>query len=171
MKISEFIRRREENRQAGKLKTVLESMLGPFRKRREGYTMETLRVGDETKTNPMDIHEILTENFREWFASPAQERHWDVQVTRDSFIQANSQLRVPPEVLAVVWDSLQPKARPDDTLAVTPSFEEFDAAIDHMGKDSAPGISGLSYNMMRVWSPEIRQRVYEDIVALWEEGR
>jgi hypothetical protein len=172
MKISERVQRREESRQVGKLRPVLASMLGPYRKGREGYTMETLRINDHIKADPIQIHQVLTENFRKWFAEPTEgrQREWQTFSTDDEFIERNKFLNIPDQVLKTIWSSLQNKAEIDESLANTPTYEEFSKAIDHMAKDSAPGMSGLSYNMMRVWGDEIRKRIYEDICELWERG-
>jgi hypothetical protein len=172
MKISERVKRREESRQAGKLRPVLMSMLGPHRKRRDGYTMETLRINEHVEADPIRIHEVLTDNFQKWFSEPegSQPREWEVHSTVDEFIESNKHLKIPVEVLTTIWSSLQDKLQTDETLAATPTFEEFSNTIDKMSKDSAPGMSGLSYNMMKVWGEDIRKRVYDDICELWEKG-
>ena len=172
MRISDRIRRREESRQAGKLRPVLESMLGPYRKRKEGYTMETLRINEQTKTDPKEIHDVLTKHFQEWFATPEGNvsRVWEVHGDCHEFIERNAHLNVPDDVLATIWTSLQTKAEEDQTLLQTPTIEEFNDAINHMAKDSAPGLTGLSYNMMKVWDDDTRLRIYNDILTLWNDG-
>jgi hypothetical protein len=119
----------------------------------------------------MHIHEILTDNFQKWFSSPdGQQREWQLGDTADEFIEKNRGLNIPEDILETIWKSLQTKVAPDESLACTPTFEEFTSTMDHMSKDSAPGVSGLSYNMMRVWGKDIRKRIYEDICELWEHG-
>jgi hypothetical protein len=148
-------------------------MLGPYRKSREGYTMETLRMNERTKSDPKEIHEILTRHFQGWFAMPEgdTERTWDVHDKCEDFIAQNGYLNIPDDILGTIWTSLRKKADEDLTLIQTPTFEEFNDAINHMAKDSAPGISGLSYNMMKTWDDNTRLRIYGDIIELWSNGR
>jgi hypothetical protein len=49
-------------------------------------------------------------------------------------------------------------------------LEEFSRAIESTKTNSAGGMSGLTYNMMRCWSDATRKRVYDMLVSCWEEG-
>jgi hypothetical protein len=133
--------------------------------------METLRVKETVLAEPLQIHRQLTSNFRLWFSDPKPWQTWTVHPDKQDFLKHYEETRIPAKVLGTLWESLRRKAEPDEDLANTPTFEEFSKAIDHMKKDSAPGMSGLSYNMMRVWDEKIRRRIYDEICALWEQGQ
>ena len=48
-----------------------------------------------------------------------------------------------------------------------PTAEEFVGSIRHAKRGSAPGMSGLSYNMITEWPPFIVVGVYESLARLW----
>jgi hypothetical protein len=56
------------------------------------------------------------------------------------------------------------------SLLTPVSFESFSEAIDRTKRDSAGGISGLTYNMMRCWSVKTRKSIYEMLVECWTKG-
>ena len=67
------IAHREHMRQIGKMKTVLRSILGVLggRKHVETLNLDVIKnsAGDIAVT-PDDVHCMVTDHFREWFAAP-----------------------------------------------------------------------------------------------------
>ena len=74
---------------------------------------------------------------------------------------------IPEEVTGMLWKALRLKTdRVFDEVAVCPSFVEYCSAISHLPKDSAAGISGLSYNM-KILPPTLSRAMYEAVAEIW----
>ena len=54
-------------------------------------------------------------------------------------------------------------------LQVCPTLAEFIAAVKFMRKKSAPGMTGLTYNMMSAWPDETIEFVYGNLASIWSQ--
>jgi hypothetical protein len=54
-------------------------------------------------------------------------------------------------------------------LASAPSYEEFTSRINNLKRNSSPGMSGLSYNMLRKSPPVVIQEMHKCLVQFWED--
>jgi hypothetical protein len=81
---------------------------------------------------------------------------------------------IPKPLLGVLWSALRLKVTEDverlfhSEMLSDPSYEDFAAAVDCAPNDSAPGPSGLSYNMIKLWQDNMRRRVFGDLLDCWK---
>jgi hypothetical protein len=170
LRICAAVKAREELRKEGKLKAVLASMLGEFRKRKQGYTMEQITMEGEIVVDPEIIQGEGTETFRVWFDEEENGFNWQRwQELSEDFTEADAS-GVPRRVLRAIRKALRAKIEPNDKLNEEPTLKEFKEVMAHLKKDSAPGVSGLSYNMMATWTDETIGRIFEDLRNLWRKG-
>ena len=52
-------------------------------------------------------------------------------------------------------------------VSVPPSYDDFKGEIHKMSKDTAGGMSGLTYSMMKAWPEELTRMVYDHLSSLW----
>jgi hypothetical protein len=155
-------------------------MLGEYTKRKSGYLLEQIRVGNETIVDADEIHRMGTDHFSDWMSTPSTtnargigapdaDYNTFMNETFEQFQERYEQENIPASTLRAIWNGFCPKVRsPNHALAKTHSFDELDAAIRHLKTNSAPGMSGLSYNMIKTWPQEVREAVYNDLRDLWE---
>jgi exonuclease III len=170
---------REQRRAAGKLRPVLASMLGPNRKQRQKYDMECIKADGAVITDPQEIHGLETATFRRWLETPSEIRvgtighvlthHSAMSTSEAVFVAAHCADGVPVEVLQLIHAAAQIKVEPNMQLCAAPSWEDFDGSINSCKTNSAPGMSGLSYNMIKLWPEALRKQVYTILALLWEE--
>jgi hypothetical protein len=181
-RITHAIHAREGNRQEGRIKAVLQSMLGPHAKRKTGYLLEQIKVGGDTIVDAGAVHGHVTDTFEDWMRTPesvnpdgigAMDADPDslMREPAEDFRRRYAKDNIPVDILDTVWLATRTRvAEENASLAETPSLQEFQDAISHLKRDSAPGISGLSYNMIKAWTDEVVGRVYNDIKAIWTRG-
>jgi hypothetical protein len=132
------------------------------------------------------IHELLTQHFEAWYAHPdnvtaplsadsdqilyAQRLMED----RDVFKKHLENSKMSEEQIDIMFQAIQRKSSTEattemeSTLNATPTFEEFQAQIKRVSKDSTPGPSGLTYNMLKCWSVPTQQSAYNALTQIWE---
>jgi hypothetical protein len=49
----------------------------------------------------------------------------------------------------------------------TPSFEQFSTTLHAKSNDSSPGITGLSYRLLKLLEPQYLQVIYEQLAVCW----
>ena len=54
-----------------------------------------------------------------------------------------------------------------DLEKYVPTWEEFRKLIRGLKSNSAGGVSGLTYYMVKQWGPEVKKRVYESLCDRW----
>ena len=181
------IAHREHMRQIGKMKTVLRSILGVLggRKHVETLNLDVIKnsSGDIAVT-PDDVHSMVTDHFREWFSAPTTRTtrlhthdDWHSALTSlEIFQQTIAHTNTPPWASAIIFDAMTNNPDRDDTaaeldllLATPPSYADFTYAIKHLHNGSAPGISGLSYNMVKAWPDNCKQMAYDCLARQWED--
>ena len=87
----------------------------------------------------------------------------------------------PLELRELIWQAMQStkeqiegtesgvtlRQRMSDTLSTVPSLEEFTAIIRKGYGGKASGMSGLTYQLMKVWPKCVIERVYNLLVHQW----
>ena len=154
---------------------------------RVGYKMEQLEVGEMVTRDSPTIHRLSTEHFAKWFrrTTPHADEHpeqppissplasWkDLSEDWPSFQRRYDHLGIPSQLLSWLWRALQPRfpsAGFARILSTVPSRAEFEAAIKMTKSGSAPGMSGLSYSMIKEWPDHILEAVYAALSALWHD--
>ena len=172
-------------RAEGKLKDVLQSVLGQFYK--------TKRAGGEPVTqifyhngvlitDPLETHSILTEVFREWYQDGRgrpirgiETRDWaSILGSRDSFFAAYAATNIPLHLLEIVWGAItdipnrpEVSARLEVEFKTPPSYERFIAAVESLKKGTAPGPSEISYVAIQAYPEEVLRQGYDILSEMW----
>jgi hypothetical protein len=68
------------------------------------------------------------------------------------------------------YDDALVKQRLIITTSRTVTLADLKAAISRSPKKSVPGPSGLSYAMMRAWTPAALQEAHSAMTMIWETG-
>ena len=174
----------EVARAAGKIGPAIAAIFG---QRRLGYRLESLLLDGVIEHDGGKIHTAVTSHFRDWFSAPtvggnppsfpiySPHADWHTLVDSDetSFFRQYAHLGIPPDILTLLWKATRPLQAPAglaDSLSLTPTWEEFNAAILHSAKDSSAGMSGLSYNMIKCWPTPFREVAYSALVSLWNSA-
>ena len=106
--------------------------------------------------------------------TPENYAHWGG--TWEEFCETYHTTNVPQPLLENLHSSL---TRPlpttprfqewQQSLLECPTLDDFNQAIQATPVDSAPGFSGLSYNMIRMWTPPIVERVHQALSESWKD--
>jgi exonuclease III len=180
LEMHDAVARREENRIAGQLATVLTSMLGPYRKQRKRFSLEYVRVGEQVITDAEVAHYTISNSCEKWFATPEYVRDKTIGhvnatgeelcVTWEQFEEQHREDGIPLHVLQNIWRSAGIKVARQEQYKEVPTWEEFMSSIRTCKANSAAGMSGLSYNMIKLWPEHICRGVYEALKYTWENG-
>ena len=77
---------------------------------------------------------------------------------------------IPQDLLEKLWRALQRKTdKVYDSAVVCPTYAEYCSAIEHLPRDSAPGISGLSYNVLKIIPERLSKAMYGSMADIWED--
>ena len=167
-------------RVANQQKPTFRSMLGEHTKQQDPYRFEQVRNGDQTSIDADDNHQIGSDNFYFWMHNPPNTNPHGIgasnadpdMFTKETFQQFQTRYsseNIPEQTLQAVWKAFQLKVTtPQNELSSPPTLEEFYAPIRHLKSNSAPGISGLSYNMIKTWPHDVVYEVYCNLLAMWE---
>ena len=142
--ISAATRERENLREQGKLKRVIALIFQ--------YALHTLQRDQGILTDAPTIHNIVTEHFTEWYRAPGPpvEHSYQRTVPRSRHTQIRN-VSVPPH--AATLGGVYPTAATHDSATSgkpsPPFLAEFKAAIHHHKGSTAPGATGLTYNMVK----------------------
>ena len=176
---------RERSREQGRLSAVIRSICGSHQ---EQYSLHQLILPDGTTTsNRITIHEAHTEHWESWLGGDGLptffDRHvidWsDPQALKQDFMLFPSHLSIPTKTLETIREALTiPKY--DDLVVKTKlavatsrpvSIDDLKTAIARAPVASVPGPSGLSYAMMKTWSPTVLKEAFDDMTMIWETGQ
>jgi hypothetical protein len=176
----------EANREKGRLKPIVKAILGTHagRKHQDGLTMDTVTTDDgETIGDPEAVHSLWTRTFKAFYTMPPQfdnELHrtvdWEPIVSdRSRFMDIHRDSNIPQWCLDNVFLALQIKPQAyqvHDILSVTladpPSIEDLYKSIRCAKTNSAPGPSGLSYNMLKSMPREMVEQLHTWLALLWQ---
>ena len=168
----------EEKCTMGKLKETIAYVMGPKRKY---YNFQELLVQGEPISDPKEIHETITAHFEDWFrANPDTGQvsndlnaYTDLMLPWPSFKTRFSKTKISDSLLLSLHRALNsgPSVAKlntmDETLRAIPTPSEFQAVIDHAKNGTAPGLSGLTYSIIKLWPGILVDFVFEQLLALW----
>ena len=133
-----------------------------------------------TITDPGLVDSLLTIHFYEWFARKPGHFRVDIEGEDASWRHMEEPLadlqrryghhNIPQDLLEKPWRAL--KRKTDivyDTAVVCPTYEVYCSAIAHLPKHSAPGISGLSYNILKTIPQHLSKAMYEAMAEFWDD--
>ena len=177
----------EANREKGRLKPIVKAVLGSHagRKHQDGLQMDSVTT-DSGKVigDPAAVHSMWTKHFQSVYAIPKQfdnELHrtedWEPIIEdRQRFMDIHKDSNIPQWCLDNIFESLQVKPQAKQvhdeltiSLASPPTIEEFYKNIRCSKTNSAPGPSGLSYNMLKSMPKEMVEQIHTWLVMLWRD--
>eukprot|EP01034_Spumella_vulgaris_P028247 gene28247-35072_t len=184
-------RKREQLRIQGKLRKVLRSLLSGVdlkKKQRIPYAMTELRTEQageqEIIVDPEEIHELLTEHFKAWYAAPqlaegeedihTQTLNWQrLSGDQQYFMELTKHTKVPDKYRQLAFEALTVQGAEavhqhlTNAFAEGPTLEEFVTAISTAPKQSAPGVTGCTYAMMKAWPPQAMKMAHKALSTMW----
>eukprot|EP01041_Mallomonas_annulata_P008426 gene8426-biopygen4060 len=134
--------------------------------------------------DPMEIHQALTAHFRGWYAQPANnvqglhntELDWGrIFNDQEYFMDRTAGTKVPEKYRTMAFSALRVEGTDVITEALslefnnTPTIDEFLDVVAHCPNTSAPGPTGLTYAMIKVWPAETQKMAYQALAAMWED--
>ena len=150
---------------------------------------EIITADGDIITNKSDILDISTDHFRDWhkakpsatygFHDPLCDKLRLLQ-DKEYFISQHIPTQIPTTLLTTIWNSLQhphaahfrhPTAEMQADilhLSTTPTYVEFVQGIKSSPTKSAPGPTGLTYNIMACLTDDILQELYIHLCNLYE---
>ena len=183
LKMGDHIQRREEKRAEGKLKKVIDSILKKTR------IMADLRcfidADGKLQTDLRKGHNKLTEDFEEWYRTPADHvnneslfsRSWrEICKGRREFMENLTNTDIPKEIRELFWDAVVHTPRREEisqeigrALNNVPTFDEFMGALKACKDGSSPGPNQVSYGLIKQLPQVILQEVYQLLCDIWEQ--
>ena len=185
--ISDKVAFREHMRKLNKMKSVLKSILGVLGGRKHILTLNLDVVKDMAGTvacTPGEVHAMVTRHFREWYANPANNNStlhtaddWQTPLASlEAFQDSVRHTGVPEWTTVLLYDAITNIPDRDATeaemaalFAEPPPYSAFCRAISSAKNGSAPGVSGLSYNMIKSWPEQCKQAAYDCLVRQWQD--
>ena len=183
----QFHNKRETLRTLGRLKQVITSMLGDTKTKCRNYefTLDALRLNNgQLETEPQKIHNTLTKEFDQWYTGPIDLQYYtgpqDLEQAKyimhdlAYFQEITKHTGVPSHLIELFHSHIQSKVSPQvrlelqESLAAPPTYEEFVKRITRVSRDSTPGPSGLTYNMIKAWDNESKKAAYVALAQIWE---
>ena len=168
----------EKERKEGRLRKACSALIG--RKKMQGFSLDSVVHEGVTVTDPAEVARLLTTHFHEWFARKPGHFRGGIEGEMASWRQMEEPLEdfqrryghhnIPQDLLEKIWKALQRKTdKVYDSAVVCPTYAEYCSAIEHLPKDSAPGISGLSYNMLRIIPEHLSKAMYDSMAEIWAD--
>ena len=165
------------------IKQVLKANAG--RKHTTGLNLDTVRdTNGRIYVTPQSVHRTSTDHFREWYDMPADYvptlhtvPDWRPHLqSYELFIAQFPNTQVPTHLSEKIYHALQdvPQAAAirqqlTQELASAPSIEESTDRISQLKRNSSPGMSGLSYNMLRKAPKVVIQEMHKCLAQFWED--
>jgi hypothetical protein len=143
--------------------------------------MEAIREGDETITDGEKVAKLITAFFAKWFARLPEEQDRDKRLAacvlskdKSAWTELVLSCGIPSNVSEKLWQAFQPRPlskegerEAAELNGYVPSLEEFKDYISTLNPRSAPGFSGLSYLMVKLWPEPVTERAYECLKEAW----
>jgi hypothetical protein len=185
LQISHHVAVREKARRQRQYGKVIQSILGTYKTR---FNFDSLSLPDDTvEADPIAVHNRICSHFQSWFEGPTEYRTginypasslWTTLLhDREAFISHGHSLHIPLPLIEKLWKGLQrPLLHPNylalktelsTALAQPPTFNQFFNSIRRHSGLSSPGITNVTYNMLR-YAPDLYlRRIYDLLSALW----
>jgi hypothetical protein len=175
---------REKARAEGRLTAVIRSICGTHV---EQYSLHQLKLPNgETTSDPIIIHDAHATHWKKWLGGTGNstffdhfEIDWDnPQDLKDEFINFSAHIAIPLKIRETIWNALTVPQYKDAIVKQklhtatnrTVTIDDLKAAIKRAPKTSVPGPSGLSYAMMKTWSPAALEEAHQAMTMIWETG-
>jgi hypothetical protein len=143
--------------------------------------MESLRDGESTITDGRTIHKLITSFFANWFKRQPSEKGRDKLLAdcilgrdRRAWDKLITDVGIPRDVSNNLWNAFQPKpisplglVEANNLSRYCPTYDEFKRHIDRLDSNSAPGASGLSYAMIKLWPDSLLRHTYDCLCETW----
>jgi hypothetical protein len=162
----------------GRVKRLISLVFGPKKK----YNPLDFVIKDDIHiTGDRNVAEACRNEFIPWFrALPDDGTHisnhlsdWTIfDLPPDDFHRHFQRSQIPQELINILHTAIQHRPTPaklqtmQDTLLQPPTFDEFTQTLKKTKENSAPGVSGLTYNMIKLWPPKLLQCVYDILAQL-----
>ena len=181
---------REHLREIGRLKTVINSIIGEVRtKKRHHISLDTIRNPDGSlEIIPKKIHKLITDAFNAWYQIPPTSSSIHVPPSGSTILTHATNILQDPEYLKALAtgtgvpdkyiDLFHQAITPTITspiqtqmatsLNTPPTMAEFESQIKRISRDSTPGPSGLTYNMIKAWPSEVVSAAHSALTEIWE---
>jgi len=174
----------EECVKKGQTGSAIRYALGP---KNRGFDLSSLRIDEEEVTDQDEINRAATDHMKMWFdEKPAPfdgclggvGAKWrDVFAPEEDFLHRTAGSGIPQPLRSHMWKHFQKKdidrtAMSDfsSLMAEPPSLDEWLSRVKGLPKKSAPGPSGLTYDMIQCWPVEIHRAVLDAHIELWHKG-
>lgn len=189
IQMNRAVKLREQMRKDGKLRPVIKSLLGVLAgpRHQDGADLSILRRADgRTTATALEGHEVATAQLRTWFAGTQTEgdtihtvADWEKCLTDEQFFMEHTAHTQVPEVLRrKIFDALSNVQGRDETdtmmeeaFAIAPEFEDWQDLIQGSHNNSSGGMSGCSYNQLKMWPEAVSRSVFMCLARLWENKR
>jgi len=169
----DFLNQRETQGQLGRLKMAVRTILPTKRKR---HDLATLEVDGTTIVDPVDIALRLKEFKTQWFQpqDPSVINWAEVLHSEAAFRAHACQRGVPSHLTDIIWSSLNKPMTPSQDLTQfqqdvmrTPTYDEWLIEVQHTSAGSAGGMSGLTYDILKLLPTSTLQEMYQALAELW----
>jgi len=180
---------REESRAKGKLKRVINSILhiSP-----DFYDCDTLIDSQQrVLTDPQAVHEALTNYLDHTFKPPLavaesklqspfnpQQAIHSYSYFRD-LVQASPGAKdIPERYVRLVWQGLSHHTHRQElhqdlaqVFATTPTLADYMTSVKMCSANTSPGVSNLTFNMIKSWPPAIHTLCYTALAQMWTQDK
>ena len=175
---------RESNVAEGRIGGPIRSLLD-MSKQKDPYTMSYLLLSGVVILEATLIHATVTGHFNEWFKDPDKDtaafippedwRKWGADM--DTFKAHFGHKNIPEKIVEKLHAAFQPKRPTDDPslkgwqtdLLRCPTLVEFKEAIAAMPHESAGGLTGLTYDMVKLWPEAMVTKAYNALANLFRD--
>ncbi|MBT7307056.1 MAG: hypothetical protein HN842_02495, partial [Gammaproteobacteria bacterium] len=182
------VTKRENCRKENKLKSVIQSLTNNV-SITYNFSSLVLDTG-ETVTCPARIHQLITAHFERAFANPedalptiaglespdlGSTHIWESLLEHpDKFVEIFANTQVPKAVILQIAQAFATTADPRITAeieaAMEPAFtfQEFLLCLRRKRGNSAGGLSGLTYGLLKILPPSVQQHLFDSMNTLWK---
>ena len=135
----------------------------------------------------LEILQAHTEHYKKAFSTPTShaggiheegDNEWDWKTggSKADFLARIEHHSIPDKYKDIIWEAMTtvPQAPPPQEFSTAfdspPSYKEFCDAISSRSGKSAGGMSGLTYQHMKAWSPDLKTKIYENLIYTWKSN-
>jgi len=187
-KIKKAVSNRNKKFKQGTIGVVIQSLTEQYK---APYDMACLPLENgDILVDSRDIHEAHTDFWSQWFKgdeswSGLLSSDWNshsLLTDRDLFLQCTRGHNIPTDVAHIIWrglnstsishydqDCIKHRVHSDLTqsLVIPPTLAELKVAIQNLPSASAGGMSGLTYNQLKIWPEHILEVAHKALSAVW----
>ena len=179
--INQQVSLREEIRAKGRIGILKRALLGEVRG--AGIARSLRDSNGRILTDPVEILAATRSLFVDWHSQLAEyvgkgvhdEESWrEGYDDLETFIKQQAHTGVPRHVLVPLWQGMTElpavqaaKLEISEAILRTPSLDDFLREVKALKKRSAPGFTGLDYNMIKQWPEELLTLVHKDLSDQW----